>query len=393
MAEAQLRILELFQPPDGGVPEHVSRLAAGLAARGQQVVVGGPADAFVRGAIEAAGVPFGPVPMVGSVPAPRQDGAALRAIAELLRRHRPHVVHVHGQKAALLGRACAARARIPAVYSPHGFVYRTQDSRPRRFARARGRGALAAERLLGRRTALITACSQDERWAAVEDGIVPPPRAVVVHYGVQPDLTAAPDERLAAFRGEGPLLGMVATLREQKGLPVLLDALEELGRRGQPVRFAIVGNGPLEGTVRDRLRGPLGETTLLVPFEGRVEPYLRALDVFVLPSLWEGLPIAVLEAMAMGLPVIASAVHGTPEAVEEGVTGHLVPPSAPGPLADRMLSLAGDAAARNRMGARAREIAREHFTVERMVDEMLAVYRAAAAGRRPPWTVRRDGTA
>jgi glycosyltransferase involved in cell wall biosynthesis len=379
VAEAPLRILELFQPPDGGVPEHVNRLAAGLAARGQHVLVGGPADASVRPLIEAAGVPFAPLPMVGSVPAPREDGASLRAIAGLLRRHRPHVVHVHGQKAALLGRACAARARIPAVYSPHGFVYRSQDARPRRFAHARGRGALAAERLLGRRTALVTACSRDERRAAIEDGIVPPARAVVVHYGVEPDPTAAPDERLAAFRGGGPLLGIVATLREQKGLPVLLDALDELSRRDQPVRFAIVGNGPLEATVRERLRGPLGETTLLLPFQGRVEPYLRALDVFVLPSLWEGLPIAVLEAMAMGLPVIASAVHGTPEAVEEGVTGHLVPASAAGPLADRMLSLAGDAAARERMGRAAREVARARFGMERMVDEVLSAYRRVAA--------------
>lgn len=394
VAARPLTILELFQPPDGGVPDHVLRLGGGLVARGQRVVAGGPPDAAPRAALERLGASYAAIAMKGDLLTPRADAAALREIARLVRSARPDVVHAHGQKAALLGRVVAARAGAPALYSPHGLVYRTQLLRPRRGARARRLATLAVERALGRRTAALTACSEDERAAAVRDRLVPPDRACVVDYGVDPDEAVPPDPELAAFRGEGPLLGLVAGLREQKGLPTLLDALERLAAHGKPLRFAIVGNGPLRAAAEARAaRPPLAGTLLVKPFDGRVEPYLRALDGFVLPSLWEGLPIAVLEAMAMGLPVVASAVNGTPEAVREGETGYLVPASDPDALAGRMADLARDADGRARMGARAREIARAHFTVERMVDEMLAVYRAAAAGRPPPWTRRRDGVA
>ena len=394
VAAPPLTILELFQPPDGGVPDHVLRLGGGLVARGQRVVVAGPPDAAPRAALERLGASYAAIVMKGDMLAPRADAAALREVARLVRSTCPDVLHAHGQKAALLGRVVATGAGTPALYSPHGLVYRSQLLRPRRSARARRLATLTVERALGRRTAALTACSEDERAAAVRDRLVRPDRACVVDYGVDPDEGVPPDPELAAFRGEGPLLGLVAGLREQKGLPTLLDALERLAARGEPLRFAIVGNGPLSAAAEARAaRPPLAGMLLVKRFDGRVEPYLRALDGFVLPSLWEGLPIAVLEAMAMGLPVVATAVNGTPEAVREGETGYLVPASDPDALARRMADLAADAGARARMGARAREIAREHFTIERMVDEMLAVYRAAAAGRPPPWTGRREGPA
>jgi glycosyltransferase involved in cell wall biosynthesis len=120
--------------------------------------------------------------------------------------------------------------------------------------------------------------------------------------------------------------------------------------------------------------GGLTDTTLVVPFEGRVEPYLKALDAFVLPSYWEGMPIAVLEAMAMGLPVVASAVDGTPEAIEEGVTGYLVPAHDPGALADRLQAVAADPAGRARIGEAARAEAQRRFGVERMVARIESLY-------------------
>jgi glycosyltransferase involved in cell wall biosynthesis len=219
------------------------------------------------------------------------------------------------------------------------------------------------------------ACAEDEREAAVRDGVVSAERVHVVLYGVDPDPEIPPDPRLVEFRGEGPLLGLVATLREQKGLPTLLDALDELAGAGAAPRFAIVGNGPLREEVERRVRsGPLAMSTLLLPFEGRVEAYLRALDVFVLPSYWEGMPIAVLEAMALGLPVVATAVDGTPEAVTEGVTGRLVPLRDSHALAAALVEMARDPAARARMGEAAREEARRRFRIPRMVEEMEDVY-------------------
>ena len=377
-----MRILQLFQPPDGGVPEHVRQLTVGLLSRGHEVVVAGPPDAQIREAVGEAGARFVPVPLVGPVPAPLQDLAAWRGIRELVAEGRLDLVHAHGQKAGLLGRPAAARAGARALYSPHSFVYLTQLRRPRPGARLRYRANLAVERALGRRTAALVACSQAERDAAVRDVLIPPERVQVVLYGVEPDPSVPPHPRLAEFRGDGPLLGFVGTLRDQKGLPTLLDALDLLAERGQLPRFAIVGNGPLRDEVQRRVAdGPLAGNTLLLPFEGRVEPYLQALDVFVLPSYWEGMPIAVLEAMALGLPTVATAVDGTPEAITEGVTGHLVPARDPGALADVLVGIAGDAEVRARMGDAAREAARRRFRIPRMVEEIESLYRSVGGAR------------
>jgi len=373
-----VRVLQLFHPVDGGVPEHVRVVSESLVARGHAIVAGGPPGAAPRPAIEAHSR-YVPLPLVGH-PSPRADLVAYRHVRDLLATGRFDLLHAHDQKAGLVGRIAAHRTGVPAVYTPHLFVYRTQRRRPRRGAHVRHHVNLAVERRLGRHTAMIVACAEDERRAALADRIVPAERVEVVLYGVAPDLSLPPDPELMEFRGDGPLLGFVAGLRDQKGLPTLLEALERLATDGRAPRFAIVGNGPLREEVAERIeRGRLRESTLLVPFAGRVEPYLRALDGYVLPSYWEGMPIAVLEAMAAGLPVVASAVDGTPEAVSHERTGFLVPVHDAGALALRMGQIAGEPELRARMGRAAQEEAAARFTVPRMVDELETLYRRVAA--------------
>jgi glycosyltransferase involved in cell wall biosynthesis len=384
VASPAYRVLQAFQPPDGGVPEHVLQVTRGLVERGRGVVVTGPPDAALRPRFEELGVHYVAADLVGRAPAPWRDIVAARAIRRTLIAEECDLVHAHGQKAGLVGRPVAARLGVPALYTPHSFVYRTQLLRPRTGAKLRYRANLAAERALGRRTAIVVACADEERTAAIRDGVATPQRVRTVNYGVRPDASMAPDPKLLAFRGDGPLLGFVAGLRDQKGLPTLLDALELLAAEGRAPRFAIVGNGPLGHEVERRVRsGPLAATTLVTGFSGRVEPYLAALDVFVLPSYWEGMPIAVLEAMAMGLPVVASAVNGTPEAVTEGETGYLVPAHDARALADRLAELAGDHEARRRTGEAGRRVARERFTVERMVGALDELYLELLGGPRP----------
>lgn len=349
----------------------------------------GPAAATVRDRLEVGRVRFRPVPIVGDMVALRDDLATAAAVWRALRSERFDLVHAHGQKAGLVARACALAAGVPAVYTPHSFVYRTQTHRPRRFARLRYRLTLALERFLGRRSAAITGCADDERQTAVADRVAPANRVCVVTNGVAVDRDAGADPRLLAFRGEGPLCGLVAGLRDQKGLPTLLDALDLLASEGRAVRFAIVGNGPLRAEVEERVSRPsLAETTMLLPFEAPVERYLNALDVFVLPSYWEGMPIAILEAMSLGLPVVATAVNGTPEAVADGRTGLLVPPRDARRLADAICEIASDGERRTAMGNEGRATADARFTVPRMVDQMLDVYRAVASGRPLPIATR-----
>jgi glycosyltransferase involved in cell wall biosynthesis len=371
---ASLRIVQAFEPADGGVPQHVLRASRGLLERGHHVTVVGPPDAAPREQLERAGARYVPLPWSASVPAPGPDAQVAKGLVRALRG--ADVVHAHAQKAGLLVRPVAAARGIPALYTPHSFVYRTQLARPRRGMKVRYHGNRAVEQALGRATAMLVACAKDEADAAVADHIVPRERTTVVEYGVDVDPSIAPDATLTAFKQDGPLLGFVAGLRDQKGLPTLLDALDRLTREGRPVRFAIVGNGPMQAEVEQRLT----DTTIHVPFGGRVEPYLNALDAFVLPSLWEGMPIAVLEAMRAGLPIVASAVNGTPEAVVDG-TGLLVPPQDAEALADALATIAQDEQLRTRMGRAAQQEADRRFTIPRMIDELEAAYVSCRSAR------------
>jgi glycosyltransferase involved in cell wall biosynthesis len=369
-------ILHTFEPRDGGVPEHVAQIVEGLPEHGFGALVAGRPDSAVRGRIEKAGIRYEPVDLVGDLVAPRHDGRALQRLVDLAREPSVGIVHTHGQKAGVLGRLAALRAGRPSAYTPNSLVYTTQLLRPRRSARARWLFGRQVERSLGRRCAAIVAVSEEERRTILSDRLAAPERVRVIHNGVDPQLDAAPDRQLIEFKGEGPLFGMVAGLRDQKGLPTLLDALELLAARGELPRFAIVGNGPFYSEVQHRIASPdLAGSVLLAPFRGRPEAYLQALDVFVLPSYWEGLPIAVLEAMAMARPVIASSVGGTPEAVEHGATGLLVPTKDPVALADRIAELAKDPDARSRMGAAGRERAQTSFSTKSMVDSLADLYR------------------
>lgn len=379
-----LRVLEVFEPAVGGVAEHVRLLARGLHDRGVEVEVAGPAGAAPRRALEAAGIPFRPLPLVPDMLLLRKDAPATQQLWTLLRRDRFDILHVHSLKAGLLGRLAGPAARVPTLYTPHCLDYRTDfyDGHP--GVRSRQLKARGMERTLGFATATLIAVSEDERRGVLEDHLIPEARAHTILNGVEVDLSVGPDPALTAFRGEGPLLGFVSGLRIQKGLPTLLDALELLHARGTPLRFAIVGNGELHDEVRQRIEdGPLRPTTLLAPFASPMGSYLQALDGFVLPSYWEGLPLAVLEAMHAGLPVVATAVGGTPEAVEDGVTGMLAPRGDAVALADRLRLIADDAPLRERMGAAGRQRAQERFGVDQMVDETAALYRACAGRPRP----------
>ncbi len=375
-----LRVLHVMQPPDGGLPEHVRQLGLGLLARGDAVTIAGPARAATRAELEAAGARWLPLELLGGMVTPGADLRGSRVVGRALRSGRFDLVHLHGQKAGMVGRAAAVLTGTPSVYTPHALVYRTQLVRDVRGRRARYVLTRGMERALGRRTAALVAVSEEEREAAIADGLAPAERVHAIPNGVELHGAVTPDPRLHDVPGTGPLLGFVAGLRDQKGLPTLLDALALLARQGRPARCAIVGNGPMADEVRERLTAlGLDATTRVLPFTGPSAVHLAGLDAFVLPSYWEGMPIGLLEAMGAGLPCVASAVGGVPEVLEDGVSGFVVPPGEPAPLAERLGLLLGDAGLRARMGAAARERVVTCFAVADMVQRTRALYEQVLA--------------
>lgn len=371
------RILQAVEQPHGGTAEHVLRLSGELAARGHEVEVVAAEDSPVFDPLEALGVTVHRIPLVGSIRAPRADAAAMRELSRIMREGRFGVVHGHGMKAGALARLTGFRRRLPVVYSPHQFAFVANEFRPLRHRRTRTAISVVAEQLLGSITARLICVSEFERRQAAQAHVVRASRRRVIYHGVDVDRDAPPDPGMREWAGEALLFGSVSALRAEKGLNHLVDAAALLRPgHGSQVKVAIVGDGPEHDRLSERIESlGLADRVRLFAFSGRVEPHLMALDGFVLAShQFEVLSIGTIEAMACGLPAIATDVGGVPEVVADGDSGRLVPPGDPAAIASAISELAADSGMRARMGARGEEIARTKFRMSRMVDEIEALY-------------------
>ncbi|MDX6668732.1 MAG: hypothetical protein QOK04_2112, partial [Solirubrobacteraceae bacterium] len=226
-------------------------------------------------------------------------------------------------------------------------------------------------------TAAILCVCEAERELARERRIAAPARLRVVYNGSEPcDEAVEPDAALMALRDQGPLATAISVLRQQKRIDVLIDAAPLVFARVPDARIAIVGDGPLREELHAHAAA-LGldrdERFAFLPFEPPSARHLRAVDVFVLSSGWEGLPISLLEALACGVPQVATDVGGSGEAVGED-TGVLVPPHDPEALADALVAVLKDPARRRRMAAASRTRHSERFGIARMVAETAALY-------------------
>jgi glycosyltransferase involved in cell wall biosynthesis len=242
-----------------------------------------------------------------------------------------------------------------------------------------------------------TICLSDHVARFIEEhGRIRRAKLVRIYYGVDPApfALAASDgaARLEARRELGVaddevVFICVARFAPQKAHDVLLRAMAKLVQRAPRVRLLLVGDDPFgDGRTRaERLAAELelGDRVLFAGIRRDVPRLLAASDCFVMCSLWEGLGLVFLEAMAAGLPVVATRVSATPEVVDADVTGLLVPPRDEAALADAMERLARDAGMRRTLGERGRARVGKIFGLERMVDETLDVYAAVQRAARP----------
>jgi glycosyltransferase involved in cell wall biosynthesis len=238
-------------------------------------------------------------------------------------------------------------------------------------------------RLVAKRADVVRVVSSQIASDAVAVG-VPAARIAVVKSRCDtelfdPDRWREAGRRLrASFPGDpaAPVIGFLGTLNGSKGLDVLDAACERLARAGHAVRLVVAGDGPLRSTVeRMEARGapPTALLGRLPTFD--VPRFLSALDVLVVPSHDEGMPRAVLEGMAMEVPVVASTAGGIPEAVEDSVTGLLVPPADPAALATAIAQVLGDEALALRMGQAGRQRVLDEFDARRGWERLARIHR------------------
>jgi glycosyltransferase involved in cell wall biosynthesis len=351
----------------GGAEQHLLALLPALRERGidarfLSLDAGGDAERFHR-ALEERGIPFVRVP-VGPDVSPR----LARDVVRVVRRHAPDLLHTHMVHADVYGSIAAHATRVPFVSTRHN------DDRyllgPFRYVdRAFMHGA--------RR---IVAISDAVREFHVRAGL-PADRLTTIHYGLdeapQTPSEVTPDE--AGIPQDAPLLVSVARLIEQKDHATLLEAFGLVHAERPEARLALLGWGRLEGEIRGRIATLGLERSVHVL--GRVEPrdWLRRADVFVHTPRWEGFGIVLLEAMLSRLPVVATRVSAIPEIVVDGVTGELVDEGDAASVARSVLRLLEDGDVRRAFGDAGYERAHTEFSVARMTERTIDVYREAVA--------------
>jgi glycosyltransferase involved in cell wall biosynthesis len=289
-----------------------------------------------------------------------------------IRRRRYTVVHTHNSITGAVGRVAARLARVPVViHTTHGFHFHDDMSALRRWP------FVAAERWLARRCDLLLCQSREEVGVAQRIRLRPKRGIVYVGNGINLDRFAP---RPALPDNARPVLLCVGRIEPVKNHPMLFRALAIL-RRTHDVVLKLVGDGPLEAQYRDDLaRAGLAEAVEFLGYRYDVPELTAAADVVVLTSLKEGIPRALMQAAAVGVPAVATDVKGTREVIVDGVTGYLVPLGDAEALAGRLGALLDSAALRREMGARAAAPAREHFDERRVAERLLRIYRAALAG-------------
>jgi glycosyltransferase involved in cell wall biosynthesis len=333
-------------------------------------------DDGYEAAVRATGVP-----VVHLAARHLRDAAAYRRLARLLRAGGFDLVHAHLAYASIWGAVAAPRAGLPLVATLHVAPPRVPPLSREGLRQRLMRG------LLARRAARVVAVSRALADTWIDAGL-PAGRLEVVHNGIdvaayEPAADGAVDvRRELALPAGAPVLATVTVLRAGKGSEVLLEAFAALRRDHPAAVLVVAGDGPLRPALEARAAElGLGGAVRWAGFRRDVPQLLAAADLFVLPSRWDAFPTAVLEAMAAGLPVVASHTGGIPEMVEDGVTGLLVPPGDAPALAAALSGLLAAATGRRaEMGRRGRERAGAHFSLAAWADRLEALYRAVAGG-------------
>lgn len=380
-----MRILELVESSACGVGRHVMDLTAGLLARNHAIDLVYSdlrCDQVFRDDLKRLSAePRLRVMKMSMHRSPHwRDLNATRTLRKYVQEQGLFdIVHCHSTKAGLIGRLGLAGAAVKRIYSPHMFL--AMDPNRGMLTRRCGR---VLESALARMCDAVVAVSREERNFALGMGIAPE-KLCLIRNGVPTPAMDGMPERGALRRSwnvgdEEMCVGFVGRLVPMKAPAVAIEAFakSDLIRRGR-ARLVMVGEGPLGREMRGlaEILGIDRRVTWLG--EQNAKTLMHAFDVLLLSSDSEANPIVVLEALARGLPIVATSVGGISETVRPGVNGFVAPSRGVLEIAAALKTLANDAALRERMGKASMELA-QNFSLDRMVDQTAALYGQVISG-------------
>lgn len=356
------KVLQVLGRSAGGIARHVADITAALDGRdGLKIDIAGPKDLPVpmpKDVVEVV-IPNG---LSGHRRARRELRSAIATLG-------PDVVHAHGLRAGIDSAVAAKGSGARVIVTVHNLV------RPEVVGSVRASAYKPAERLVVKLADRILAVSRDiaatlSANSSDDAGV----EIEVLHLGVESaQRTTRPREQVRRDLGLneiGPLVVTASRLSAQKALDVMLEAMVRVD-----ATLVVAGEGPLQGELQARA-GDLGiqDRVRFLGFRTDVADLIAAADVFCLSSVWEGVPLAAMEAARLGTPIVATDVGGTGELVRDGISGRLVPPGDPAALAEAVEDVLSDPEKRKRFVAGARQTLESEFNTEMMLDRLKTIY-------------------
>jgi glycosyltransferase involved in cell wall biosynthesis len=352
-----------------GAQTHVLDLCKLLIADGHDTFAvvgseGGLTDRFTE-----AGVPYVVVPSLQRSIRLFRDMRCIADLEHLFRERKPDLVATHSSKAGIVGRLAAHRAGVPTVFTAHGWSFEEGIPYVRR------RVYLAIERYVAKRTDKIIAVSELGRSLGIASHVAPSDRIEAIHYGV-------PESKCQRVQSDVFTMTMVAGFREQKDHRTLIAALQKLSNRKWIVNF--LGDGELLDQTKALVRkSGLGDRIHFHGAVNNVADYLAKSDLKVLITNWEGLPISIIEALALGLPVIASDVSGVSEEVIDGYNGLLTARGDVESVRHALEHMMDRPDLRDTFGKNSRQLFEERFTLSAMYSKTRDLYLRVIGEVRP----------
>jgi glycosyltransferase involved in cell wall biosynthesis len=294
-------------------------------------------------------------------------------LRKIVKQRDVRLIHAHKVGGSFWGCLAGRFLRVPVVAHLH--AHHAHADR----AHKQGTGTVWASRLIGSYSTRIISISEYERQRLIDEERIPQDKIFTIYNGVKldryrTDRNAELKKKLGIDAG-APVAGILAAFRSQKNHELFLRAAKEVTRRIDNVAFLLIGEGPLRRKMTE-MAGELGidDRCFFTGYRDDVPDVLSVIDVGVLSSHWEGMPIAALEYMASARPVVSTDVSGLSEVVREGETGFLTPPDDAGALAERIARVIEDGALAKRMGAEGLTLAREHFSQDTMTKRIEQLY-------------------
>ena len=363
MKSDKIKVAYLVRPAEGGIKSQVLTLMSRLDRSRFDTVLICPPDCSLYTEAERAGHAVIPLDLIGEV-SPMRDLVTAYDLRKILGKVKPKILHIHSTKAGLVGRMAVSwmLRRPKVILTVHSFVFDTRVGKRKRAAVAR------VERRLARYTSKIIAVSKALRDELITQMGLPPEKLQVIYNGVVFQDPPKPAHK-------GIVIGTVARLAPQKGVEHFIQAAAIIKKKRPSARFVIIGDGPFRFWLEMEVeRAEIKGSIEFMGFRQDALSIVAGFEVFVLPSIRETFGLALVEAMSLGVPVVASDVGGVPEIIDGTTTGLLAEPGKPEDIARNVCRLLDDKPFAEEMGRQGCEFVRTNFTAERMLEEVQALY-------------------